>query len=137
MKKFINFLILIIAFSGFSQTEENPFVNASLFNTSERIKNGSSVTPAFLFAVFLWSAVNKRLSQISKKNKSRIELMLQASEDVIKKQTQQVMMPRWLSSRVKDIWLMQYQLENYSPKKKNQKHLLETLVLEWLMIFLC
>ena len=101
----------------FSQTNENPFVNASLFNTSERIKNGSSVTPAFLFAVFLWSAVNKRFNQISKKNKSRIELMLQASEDVIKKQTQQVMMPRWLSSRVKDIWLMQYQLENYNPKK--------------------
>jgi poly(A) polymerase len=101
----------------FSQTEENPFVDSSLINTSERIKSGNSVTPAFLFAVFLWSAVNKRFSQISKKNKSRIELMLQASEDVIKKQTQQVMMPRWLSSRVKDIWLMQYQLENYNPKK--------------------
>ena len=101
----------------FSQTKENPFVDSSLINTSERIRNGNSVTPAFLFAVFLWSAVNKRFNQISKKNKSRIELMLQASEDVIKKQTQQVMMPRWLSSRVKDIWLMQYQLENYSPKK--------------------
>ena len=101
----------------FSQTKENPFVDSSLINTSERIKNGNSVTPAFLFAVFLWSAVNKRFNKISKKNKSRIELMLQASEDVIKKQTQQVMMPRWLSSRVKDIWLMQYQLENYNPKK--------------------
>ena len=101
----------------FSQTKENPFVDSSLINTSERIKSGNSVTPAFLFAVFLWSAVNKRVNQISKKNKSRIELMLQASEDVIKKQTQQVMMPRWLSSRVKDIWLMQYQLENYNPKK--------------------
>ncbi|MDB4847309.1 polynucleotide adenylyltransferase PcnB [Candidatus Pseudothioglobus singularis] len=101
----------------FSQTKENPFVDSSLINTSERIKNGNSVTPVFLFAVFLWSAVNKRFNQISKKNKSRIELMLQASEDVIKKQTQQVMMPRWLSSRVKDIWLMQYQLENYNPKK--------------------
>ena len=101
----------------FSQTKENSFVDSSLINTSERIRNGNSVTPAFLFAVFLWSAVNKRFSQISKKNKSRIELMLQASEDVIKKQTQQVMMPRWLSSRVKDIWLMQYQLENYNPKK--------------------
>ena len=101
----------------FSQTKENPFVDSSLINTSERIRNGNSVTPAFLFAVFLWSAVNKRFNQISKKNKSRIELMLQASEDVIKKQTQQVMMPRWLSSRVKDIWLMQYQLENYNPKK--------------------
>ena len=101
----------------FSQTKENPFVDSSLINTSERIRNGNSVTPAFLFAVFLWSAVNKRFNQISKKNKSRIDLMLQASEDVIKKQTQQVMMPRWLSSRVKDIWLMQYQLENYNPKK--------------------
>ncbi|MDA8691528.1 polynucleotide adenylyltransferase PcnB [Candidatus Pseudothioglobus singularis] len=101
----------------FSQTKENSFVDSSLINTSERIRNGNSVTPAFLFAVFLWSAVNKRFNQISKKNKSRIELMLQASEDVIKKQTQQVMMPRWLSSRVKDIWLMQYKLENYNPKK--------------------
>jgi poly(A) polymerase len=101
----------------FSQTEENSFVTASLINTSERIKSGNSVTPAFLFAVFLWSAFNKRLSQISKKNKSRIELMLEASEYVIKHQTQQVMMPRWLSSRVKDVWLMQFQLENYNPKK--------------------
>ena len=101
----------------FSQTKENSFVDSSLINTSDRIRNGNSVTPAFLFAVFLWSAVNKRFNQISKKNKSRIELMLEASEDVIKKQTQQVMMPRWLSSRVKDIWLMQYQLENYNPKK--------------------
>jgi poly(A) polymerase len=101
----------------FSQTKENSFVTASLINTSKRIKSGNSVTPAFLFAVFLWSALNKRLSQISKKNKSRIELMLEASEYVINQQTQQVMMPRWLSSRVKDVWLMQYQLENYNPKK--------------------
>jgi poly(A) polymerase len=43
--------------------------------------------------------------------------MLEASEYVIKQQTQQVMMPKWLSSRVKDVWLMQYQLENYNPKK--------------------
>ena len=101
----------------FSQTKENSFVTASLINTSERIKNGNSVTPAFLFAVFLWSPLNQRLSQISKNNKSRIELMLEASEYVINQQTQQVMMPRWLSSRVKDVWLMQYQLENYNPKK--------------------
>ena len=60
--------------------------------------------------------------------------MLHASEDVIKQQTQQVMMPRWLSSRVKDIWLMQFQLENYNPK--NQKPFLEILVSEWHMIFL-
>ncbi len=104
----------------FSQTQEDSFVTASLVNTSERIKNGSSVTPAFLFAVFLWSAQNKRLKELKKKKMSHIELMIKASEDVIKKQVQQVMMPRWLSSRVKDVWLMQYRLENYNSNKSRE-----------------
>jgi poly(A) polymerase len=46
--------------------------------------------------------------------------MTQASEDVISKQTKQVLMPRWLSARVKDVWLMQYQLENCSIKKAKE-----------------
>lgn len=104
----------------FSQTQENSFITASLVNTSERIKNGSSVTPAFLFAVFLWSAQIKRFNELKKKKMSRVELMIKASEDVIKKQVQQVMMPRWLSGRVKDIWLMQYHLENCNPKKSKE-----------------
>ena len=104
----------------FSQTQEDSFISASLNNTSERIKTGSSVTPAFLFAVFLWSAHNKRLNELKKKKMSRIDLMIKASEDVIKKQVQQVMMPRWLSGRVKDIWLMQYRLEHSNPKKSKE-----------------
>jgi kynureninase len=80
--------------------------------------NGGPGAPAFLFAVFLWSALNKRVVALNKKNKPRVETMINASEYVIKIQTQQVMMPRWLSTRVKDIWLMQYQLENCSPKKE-------------------
>jgi poly(A) polymerase len=39
---------------------------------------------------------------------------------VIRKQTEQVVMPRWLSARVKDIWLMQNQLENCSIKKEKE-----------------
>ena len=104
----------------FSQTKEDCFISASLNNTSERIKTGSSVTPAFLFAVFLWSAQNKRFNELKKKKMSRIDSMIQASEDVIKKQVQQVMMPRWLSGRVKDIWLMQYRLENSNSKKSKE-----------------
>ena len=101
----------------FSQTEETSFINKTLINTSNRIKNGKPVTPAFLFAVFLWSAQNKRFKELNKEKKSRILTMTQASEDVISKQTKQVLMPRWLSARVKDIWLMQHQLENCSLKK--------------------
>jgi len=104
----------------FPYTHEDAFISASLINTSERIKSGNSVTPAFLFAVFLWSAQNKRFNEINKKKMSRIEIMIKASEDVIRRQVQQVMMPRWLSGRVRDIWLLQYRLENYNPKKSQE-----------------
>ena len=104
----------------FPQTEKTLFINKTLLNTSKRIKNGKPVTPAFLFAVFLWDAQNKRFNELNKKKNSRIFTMTQASEEVISKQTKQVLMPRWLSSRVKDIWLMQYQLENCGLKKAKE-----------------
>ena len=75
----------------FSQTKETLFINKTLKNTSKRIKNGKSVTPAFLFAVFLWSAQNRRFNELNKKKKSRFLMMTQASEDVISKQTEQVL----------------------------------------------
>ena len=104
----------------FPQTEKTLFINKTLLNTSKRIKNGKPVTPAFLFAVFLWDAQNKRFNELNKKKNSRIITMTQASEEVISKQTKQVLMPRWLSSRVKDIWLMQYHLENCGLKKAKE-----------------
>ena len=104
----------------FSQTQESPFIVASLINTSERIKTGNSVTPAFLFAVFLWSAQNRRFNELKKKKMTRLELMIMASEEIIIKQVQQVMIPRWLSGRIKDIWLMQHSLENFNSKKSKE-----------------
>ena len=104
----------------FPQTKKTLFINKTLLNTSKRIKNGKPVTPAFLFAVFLWGAQNKRFNELNKKKNSRIITMTQASEEVISKQTKQVLMPRWLSSRVKDIWLMQYHLENCGLKKAKE-----------------
>ena len=104
----------------FPQTEETSFINKTLLNTSKRIKNGKPVSPAFLFAVFLWGAQNKRFNELNKKKKSRFLMMTQASEDVISKQTEQVLIPRWVSARIKDIWLMQYQLENCSIKKAKE-----------------
>ena len=52
----------------FPQTEETLFINKTLVNTSKRIKSGKPVTPAFLFAVFLWDAQNKRFNELNKNN---------------------------------------------------------------------
>ena len=104
----------------FRQTESTTFIEQALINTSERIKAGKSVTPAFLFAVFLWSAQNKRFEQLAKKKSSRFLVMSQASDEVIRKQVEQVMMPKWLSARVRDTWIMQHKLEICNPKKEKE-----------------
>lgn len=46
--------------------------------------------------------------------------MNQASDEVIRKQVEQVMMPKWLSARVRDTWIMQHKLEICNPKKEKE-----------------
>lgn len=101
----------------FAQTQSNNFIKKALLNTADRIKNNKSITPAFLFAVFLWQAQNTRFAQIKKIQKSHYLAINQASEEVIIEQIKQVSLPRWLSNKVKCIWIMQSKLESKNPKK--------------------
>ena len=101
----------------FKQTHKNDFIKIALNNTSNRIKRNKPVTPAFLFAVFLWQAQNERYQLIKKKQKSVYLAMSQASEEVIINQIKQVSLPRWLTARIKDTWMMQSKLEKMQPKK--------------------
>ena len=101
----------------FQQTNDSKFIQKALNNTSERLKNNKSVTPAFLFSVFLWDSQNKYFDKLKKKNKSNFVSMNEASEEVIRRQVKQVLMPKWLSARVKDTWMMQHQLEKCNSKK--------------------
>jgi len=101
----------------FKQAHKNDFIKKALLNTSERIKKNKPVTPAFLFAVFLWQAQNERFIMIKKKQRSFYLAMTQASEEVIINQIKQVSLPKWLTARIKDIWIMQSRLEKMHPKK--------------------
>jgi poly(A) polymerase len=101
----------------FHQTNDSKFIKKALNNTSERLKSNKSVTPAFLFSVFLWDSQNKYFDKLKKKNKSNFVAMNEASEEVIRRQVKQVLMPKWLSARVKDTWMMQHQLEKCNSKK--------------------
>ncbi len=101
----------------FKQTHKNDFIKKALLNTSARIKQNKPVTPAFLFAVFLWQAQNERFVMIKKKQRSFYLAMNQASEEVIINQIKQVSLPKWLTARIRDIWMMQPKLEKMHPKK--------------------
>jgi poly(A) polymerase len=104
----------------FKQTKKTDFIDKALLNTSMRIKEGKPVTPVFIFAVFLWQSQNNRFQLINNKKKSSYLAMVQASEEVILAQTKQVSLPRWLTARIKDIWLLQSKLEKMHPKKVQQ-----------------
>ena len=101
----------------FKQTQKNEFIKKALLNTAARIKQNKPVTPVFLFAVFLWQAQNERFVMIKKKQRSFYLAMTQASEEVIINQIKQVSLPKWLTARIKDIWIMQSRLEKMHPKK--------------------
>ncbi len=101
----------------FKQTHKNDFIKKALLNTSARIKQNKPVTPAFLFAVFLWQSQNERFTIINKKQRSFYLAMTQASEEVIINQIKQVSLPKWLTARIRDIWMMQSILERKDPKK--------------------
>jgi poly(A) polymerase len=101
----------------FKQTRKNDFIKIVLNNTSKRIKQNKPVTPVFLFAVFLWQAQTERYQLIKQKQKSVYLSMSQASEEVIINQIKQVSLPRWLTARIKDTWMLQNRLERMQPKK--------------------
>jgi len=100
----------------FSETKYNKFIEVALKNTEDRIKENKPLTPSFLFAVFLWENFLKYFKNTSKKTKSKILAHQNAVELVIKKQVKQIMIPRWVSAQVSDIWFMQHRLEKVNPK---------------------
>lgn len=88
------------------QVEE--FVILALRNSDERIAQGKSVTPAYLFAALLWHPLQQRLSQI--KNMPPVPALHQAAQDVILKQVKRTSIPRRFSTPMKEIWDMQLRL---------------------------
>ncbi len=88
------------------QVEE--FVVLALRNSDERIAQGKSVTPAYLFAALLWHPLQERLRKITKM--PPIPAMHQAAQDVILQQVKRTSIPRRFSTPMKEIWDMQLRL---------------------------
>jgi poly(A) polymerase len=84
------------------------FVILALRNSDERIAQGKSVTPAYLFAALLWHPLQQRLSKIT--NMPPIPAMHQAAQDVILQQVKCTSIPRRFSTPMKEIWDMQLRL---------------------------
>ena len=106
----------------FRHTPANAFIEAVLANTETRVQADLPLAPAFIFAVFLWQPFTKACSDYAKQYKNEYYACKKAAKQVIDQQNQQVMIPKWIASQIREIWFMQRQLEK-KPIRQSQ-HLL-------------
>ena len=86
-------------------------ISHGMENTDRRIEQGKPVTPAFLFAVFLWQPVRERARQLEAEGQHPAQALQHASSQVIAEQAAVMALPRRYSLPMREIWMLQLRLE--------------------------
>ncbi len=84
------------------------FVHTALQNTDDRICSGKSVTPAFLYAVFLWGPMRKVSRQLELEGLSPKVAHEAAVKDTVISQLQYTSIPKRFGYPMQDIWNLQH-----------------------------
>lgn len=91
----------------------------ALQEADRRYAAGLPLNPAFLFAVILWPAFQYEIEKM-KKDSSKFFLLHDAINKIIREQRKSIFITRRISSMIRTIWLLQYQLMRRRPKRINQ-----------------
>ena len=92
-------------------------VEPGLANTDERVAEGKSVTPAFLFAVLLWGEVRDLAHTWMTKGMESTAAWDRASAQVVGEQCQRVAIPRRFTLTMEEIWSLQPRFEQVQRKR--------------------
>ena len=92
-------------------------VEQGLANTDERIGEGKSVTPAFLFAVLLWGEVRDEAHHGIERGLDGAEAWSRAAAKVVGEQCQRVAIPRRFTFTMEEIWSLQPRFEQVQRKR--------------------
>ncbi|VXC98941.1 poly(A) polymerase I [Pseudomonas sp. 8Z] len=92
-------------------------IREALINTDDRIHDGKSVTPAFLFAALLWPALPTRVLQLQSRGMPPIPAMQEAAHELITEQCQRIAVPKRFTIPIREIWDMQERLPRRSGKR--------------------
>jgi poly(A) polymerase len=101
-----------------SGNRENQFIEQVLTNTDNRINTGQRVTPAFIFAAFMWYPLEERCQQLMVEGGlNHFDAFNLALNDVMHRQIQRIMIPKRFSTPIREIW----QLQNRLPKRYGRR----------------
>lgn len=91
-----------------SQYPVNALLAIALENTDIRIRDDKPVTPAFLFAVFLWFPMIERSKQLQSAGMDPLPAVEKAMSLVIAEQNKIISIPKRYTQIIREIWLLQY-----------------------------
>ncbi len=87
------------------------FVSAALASTDARVADGRPVSPGFLFATLLWQQVRVRWEAAAAKGEHSIPALMQAIDDALDDQADQLAIQKRFVSDMREIWSLQPRLE--------------------------
>ncbi|MFC3122365.1 polynucleotide adenylyltransferase PcnB [Agaribacter flavus] len=99
-------------------SKEYLFIQAMLENTDARLLQNLRVTPAFLYASFLWYPLEELSHKLRfESGMSEYDAINIAGVEVLNRQVQRVMIPKRFTSTIRDIWALQYRLSKRTSKR--------------------
>jgi poly(A) polymerase len=91
-------------------------IERALRNTDARIEEGKPVTPAYLYAVFLWPLVEETALKFQRQGESPVSSYFAAADEVLPQQLRATSLPKRFSIPMREIWALQPRLLNTSGK---------------------
>jgi poly(A) polymerase len=79
-------------------------------NTDKRIRSDQRVTPAFIFAAFLWLPLHHAVRKYAAQGMSSQDALQRASGEIISKQLTRTAIPKRFLIPLKEIWTLQWRL---------------------------
>jgi len=87
-------------------------------NTDKRIAERKRVTPAFIYAAFLWPSLQEEIQALKSQSRSSAqELLFKASDAVIFEQQQRTSIPKRFQIPMKEIWSLQLRFDRRDAKR--------------------
>jgi poly(A) polymerase len=93
------------------QSTGKKFIMLALKNTDERLSQGKSVSPAFLFAALLWHEVLAAWNRLVAQGERPVGAMHTAMDEVLARQKKTLAIPHRHDAIMKEIWLLQQRFE--------------------------
>ncbi len=83
-------------------------INIAMNNTDQRIRANKTVTPAFIFAVFLWFPMLARSQQLQSTGLDALPAIEKAMSLTLAEQHKIIAIPKRFSMIIREMWLMQF-----------------------------